>query len=93
MVHLVTYDLVAPNDRDEDYDRVIGAIKAAFPNWCHIEKSVWLINTGLNVSAVRQRLKPYLHSDDVLFVARLTGSWASRNLGEARTSWIKKKTF
>jgi len=93
MIHLVTYDLKTPNDRPEDYERIIHAIQAEFPDWCHIEQSVWLIHTEIGTANVRENLKAYLHDSDVLFVARLSGAWASRNLGPERSKWVKERTF
>jgi hypothetical protein len=93
MIHIVTYDLTTPNDTSEDYERIHTAIKSLFPNWCHIEQSVWLIDTQVDAAGVRDTLTEYLHSTDVLFVAKLTGTWASRNLGTQRSTWMKGRTF
>jgi hypothetical protein len=93
MIHIVTYDLTTPNDTSEDYEQIIEAIKSQFPSWCHLEKSVWIIDTQMNVASVRDSLTPYLHKGDVLFVAKLTGAWASRNLGAERVAWMKGRTF
>jgi hypothetical protein len=93
MIHLITYDLQSPNDSSEDYERVIGAIKALYKTWCHLEKSVWLVSTDQNAAQVRDAIKPYLYSADILFVAKLSGNWASFNVGSKRTEWIKQQTF
>ena len=93
MIHMVAYDLKTPNDTPENYELIIGAIKENFSRWCHIEKSVWLIDTELTVTAVRDLLRQSLTSGDLLFVARLKGGWASWNFGAKRNQWMKARTF
>ena len=93
MVHLVTYDLKAPNDTSNDYERVIDGLKSTYGKWCHLEKSVWIISTDQTAAEVRDAIKPLLYSSDVLFVGKLTGNWASFNLGEKRVQWLNSKTF
>lgn len=93
MIHVVAYDLKEPNDTSEDYQRVISAIKTKFSSWCHIEKSVWLIDTPDGAGAVRDTLKTYMHDKDVLFVGRLSGNWASWNFGDERNEWLKARKF
>jgi hypothetical protein len=88
MMHVVGYDLVSPNDTSEDYATIIDAIKTLFGGWCHIEKSVWLVNTNSTSTDIRETLKPYLHAGDILFVAKLSGEWASWNFGDERNNWI-----
>lgn len=93
MVHLITYDLKSPHDTSEDYERVIGGIKLLYKTWCHMEKSVWIVSTDQGATAVRDAVKQYLYSDDVLFVARLSGNWGSFNIGSKRVDWLKARTF
>ena len=92
MVFVVAYDLHSPNDTGEDYERVIKCIKDDF-NWCHLEKSVWLVESALNASEIRESIKPALHNGDRLFVARLQGNWASWALGDQRNSWLQERAF
>jgi hypothetical protein len=91
VIHVVAYDLREPNT-PLDYTNIIDAIKA-FATWCRIEKSVWLIMTDQPAANVRDSLKEHMRPTDVLFVAELKGSWASRNLGESRANWLKSKRF
>ena len=93
MIHLITYDLETPNDTPDDYARVIAGLKSHYAKWCHLEKSVWLVVTDQNASDVRDSMKQFLNSSDVLFVAKLSGNWASFNLGARRVAWLKDKTF
>lgn len=93
MIHIITYDLKSPHDSAEDYERVIGGLKAAYGSWCHLEQSVWIVSTNQSASEVRDALKELLNSSDVLFVAKLTGNWASFNLSPNRSKWLKKREF
>ena len=93
MIPVVAYDLKAPNDQPDDYKRVIAAIKADFGSWCHIEQSVWLIDTTMDAGEARDHIKTVLNSEDVLFVARLQGNWGSLNFGDNRNNWLKERTF
>ncbi len=92
MVFLVAYDLRSPNDTAQDYERVIGRIKDRF-NWCHLEQSVWLFEAALNATEIREVIKPYIHSTDALFVARLQGNWSSWSLGDSRVKWLNNQSF
>jgi len=93
MVHVVAYDLVTPNDTPENYEIITTAIKREFQGWAHIEQSVWLVDTPMEASQVREHLKVYLHSSDLLFVGRLHGNWASWNFGDSRNAWLKGRSF
>jgi hypothetical protein len=93
LVHLITYDLKSPNDTPDDYQRLIEGLKSTYGTWCHVEKSVWLVSTDQNASEVRDTIKKFLNSSDVLFVAKLHGNWASFNLTTTRNDWIKARTF
>lgn len=91
MVLLVTYDLIQGNDKPENYSRLIDGIKGLFPVWCHIEKSVWVIETHQAPGDVREALKPYINTGDRLFVAALNGRWSSWNLGDNRNKWLHNR--
>lgn len=92
MVFLIAYDLREPNDQAQDYERVIAHIKTSF-SWCHLQKSVWLVDSALNAAEIRESVKNALHQSDVLFVGRLQGNWASWALGDARNNWLRQRTF
>jgi hypothetical protein len=92
MIFLVAYDLRTPNDTPQDYERVITDIKAKF-NWCHLQKSVWLVESALNAAEIRDSIRTALYPNDSLFVARLQGNWASWTLGDARNNWLRQRSF
>ena len=93
MVYAIAYDLTEPNDTSANYATLIDAIKATFAGWCHIEQSVWLVSSSYKASEIRESLKRYMHDKDVLFVARLEGSWASWNFGDKRNDWLQSADF
>ncbi len=92
MVFVIAYDLRSPNDTAEDYERLIANIKANF-TWCHLQKSVWLVESALSASEIRESIKPTLFNGDELFVARLQGNWASWTLGDRRNNWLRQRSF
>lgn len=93
MVHVIAYDLKEPNNTGEDYDRVINSIKSSFNSWCHLEESVWLVDTSMDAGEVRDVVKKSCNSGDHVFVGRLSGNWGSWGLGDERNNWLKGRTF
>ena len=93
MVYIVTYDLESPHDTSEDYARVIDGLKSMYNIWCHLEKSVWLVETEQTAAQVRDCIKAFLNTSDILFVAKLSGNWGSFNLGSKRNDWLKGRSF
>jgi hypothetical protein len=92
MIFVIAYDLRSPNDTPQDYERVIAQIKYDF-SWCHLEKSVWLVESALDAAEIREKIRTALFPDDVLFVARLQGNWASWALGQGRNNWLRERSF
>jgi hypothetical protein len=92
MVFVIAYDLRSPNDTPQDYERVIADIKAKF-TWCHLQKSVWIVESALNATEIRDGIKSVFYDNDELFVARLQGNWASWALGDRRNNWLRQRSF
>ena len=93
MVHLISYDLITPNDRSEDYTRVIDQIKTSFTSWAHVEESVWAVETPKTASEAFDQVAPAFKSTDKLHVARQNGTWKARNLPDDVAAWLKKANY
>ena len=73
---LVTYDLKAPG---RNYQPVWDYFKQF--DRCKGLESVYLIETEKTPAMVRDEIAKIIDSNDVLFVVKLTRSWASRHFG------------
>lgn len=86
-IKFVSYDLKKPG---QDYESLIDAIKA-YSSYCKINKSDWLINTSDSCKTIRDYLKKFIDTNDILFVAELSeksGWWASYNLRDGAVKWL-----
>lgn len=90
IVHLVAYDLLTPNDTEEDYGRVIAAIKNLGP-WAHLQQSVWLTAAALSADEIQEALLPSLSAEDRLFIAAL-GEWTATNATPGRLEWLRNRS-
>ena len=66
---LITYDLnnetVRPN--------IVGAIKKlSSDNWARLSESSYAVKTSLTPSQIHEKLKPYLDSNDYIYIITLT---------------------
>jgi hypothetical protein len=76
---LVTYDLVGTDDSSDNYKKLIARIKE-YDDCARVELSTWLVKTGKQSKEVRDELWSHMHEDDRLFVAKLDGQAAWRNV-------------
>jgi hypothetical protein len=83
-VYLITYDLKQPG---RNYQPLHDYIKQTF-KYCKGLESAWLVDTQKSAEDIRDALTSRVDTNDVLFVARLTGDWASRNYPCA--TWLKE---
>lgn len=88
-VFAINYDLSSP---DRDYDKLTEQIKS-YGTWAHFLDSLWLVSSSKTAGEIRDHLKKHIDSNDQLFVARLSGNWASSNLSKKCTDWLKNRTF
>lgn len=84
---IVSYDLIS----NKDYSKLYEAIRN-YGSYAHVLESVWIIKSSSSSSNIRDNLKSYLDSDDKLFVAKLTGESAWKNLPKDVSDWIKNNT-
>jgi hypothetical protein len=75
---LITYDLEPGNESSISYATLIAAIKL-LGNAVEVQRSVWLVNTSTSHSEVARNLKPYLRSNDRLFVIPTGRSASGQN--------------
>lgn len=81
---IISYDLIS----NKDYDSLYDAIKA-YGVYAHILESVWIIKSSDSSVTIRDNLASYMDSDDKLFVAKLSGQSAWRNLSSEISNWLK----
>ncbi|HEX3968094.1 MAG TPA: hypothetical protein VHW70_09025 [Edaphobacter sp.] len=93
MVFMIAYDLVSPNDTSADYQRVIGGIKKLYGTYCHLEKSVFLVETNSTSVAIRDAINNLIYNHDAVFVTQLHGSWATHALSAEKVNWLRGRSF
>jgi hypothetical protein len=85
---LIGYDLNRPG---QHYADLIDAIKRLGAWWHHLD-SMWLLQTTLDASEVRNILAGHIDRTDELLVVDVTGAhWASRNLSERANRWLTQR--
>ena len=84
MVLMVAYDLHKP---DRDYADVEKCIQD-LGSWCHLEESVWLVDTSSTPGEVRDALKE-TGTEATYFVQRVTENWASYGASKSKVDWLK----
>ena len=84
---IVSYDLIS----NRDYSKLYEAIRN-YGSYAHVLESVWIIKSSSSSTNIRDNLKSYIDSDDKLFVAKLTGESAWKNLSKDVSDWIKNNT-
>lgn len=73
---IVSYDL---NNSGKNYDDLITKIKT-YSKWAKINKSVWFIKSEKSSTEIRDDLITTMDSDDSIFVAKLAGTAAWKNV-------------
>lgn len=85
--YIISYDLIS----NKNYEDLFKAIKN-YGTYAHVLESVWIVKSSNNSTQIRDNLMNFLDSDDKLFVAKLTGESAWRNLSKEISDWIKNNT-
>ncbi len=89
-VFQITYDLHRPH---QQYAELIKAIEETFPTHWHFQLSSWIISSTWNAAQIRDWLGKHIDSDDLLFVARLSGDWAALGMSDKGGAWINNLSF
>jgi hypothetical protein len=82
---LITYDLITPG---RDYAKLYEAIKAQ-GTWWHCLESVWIVRTAATSIQVANILKQHVDANDKLAVLQVQGDWATYNLSDECSNWLK----
>ncbi len=78
--YIISYDLIGPN---RDYNAVIKRIET-YPASVSVLESVWIVMTDKTAPEIRNDISSAMDSNDRIFVARLTGHTAWKNLVESK---------
>ncbi|WP_262492250.1 CRISPR-associated endonuclease Cas2 [Macrococcoides canis] len=73
--YIISYDL----NNQKDYDSLITTIET-YSHAARINKSVWFIKSNDTAKEIRDSLGELIDKDDSLFVGKLTGTAAWRNV-------------
>ena len=87
-VFLISYDLIDKKDYQAVYDKI-----KTYSKWAHILESVWLVESSQEAKKIRENISSITDNDDKIFVCRLSGDWATVNIGKEYTDWLKNRTF
>ncbi|MFI4998433.1 MAG: hypothetical protein ACHQK9_01030 [Reyranellales bacterium] len=87
-IYLVAYDVV---DQATDRTAVTAALEENYDDRCHMQSSVWLVETEKRSSEIKADLAACLGRQDRLFVMRLMTRVSARNLDEKGIDWLKAK--
>jgi hypothetical protein len=85
----ITYDL---HDSDSsDYDGLYRAIRA-FPAFCHVCESTWLVKTTITPIQARHYLSRFVTGKDKLFITPVIAGegWSTQGLTETMVKWLQR---
>lgn len=82
--YLISYDLMAPA---KDYSKLISAIKE-YGTYAKVLESCWIIKSSSDSTTIRNNLVKYIDENDKLFVCKLTGEAAWKNV-LCTNQWLK----
>ncbi|HWQ91711.1 MAG TPA: SinR family protein [Clostridia bacterium] len=83
--YMIGYDLNKPL---QNYAGLIEAIKTYSPWWHHLD-STWLIVTDETAVQIRDKLVPYLDSNDELLVAKVSAPGAWQGFNQQGSEWLR----
>lgn len=87
MIYIITYDL---RKVGQNYDSLYEKIKS-LGQVIHPLQNLWILDTGYNITVVRDQLKTTVDSNDLIFVAQLhKGDYSAWMSQEAHT-WLEAR--
>lgn len=69
MILIAAFDL---HNQKRDYEKVEEVLTAVDGSWAHPQGSVWFLDTLIEPSSWRDKLKKAMDTDDEVFVARFS---------------------
>lgn len=87
MIYIITYDL---RKVGQNYDSLYEKIKG-LGHTIHPLQNLWILDSGYNITVVRDQLRTVVDSNDSIFVAQLyKGSYSAWMSLEAHT-WLEAR--
>lgn len=85
-MYSITYDLI----KSKDYQKMIEGIKKVSDDvWSRPTRSQWIISSTKTSGQIRDYLRNYMDSDDVLFVIEIKSeNWSSWNISKEVENWL-----
>jgi hypothetical protein len=75
-VFLAAYDLNTPG---KDYEPLLAYLRT-FGAYCHAQRSLWFLEWAGSSSQLRNAIGQHLDENDVLFVDRVSDTWAGLHM-------------
>ena len=82
--YIISYDLLTPG---KNYEDLLKKIKS-YPMWARLGGSAYIVITENTAVEIRDNLKPFLDSNDKLFVGTLIAPAAWTGLSDEVSKWI-----
>lgn len=84
--YIIAYDL---HEAGQNYTCIIDRLKK-YGTYCHLQQSVWIINTNQSAVQVRDNLMKCLDRNDKLFVGLLGGEAAWTGYPDNISNWLRQ---
>jgi hypothetical protein len=88
-IYVIAFDII-----DEDSNKRANlqlALINDFDDACHIEYSVWLIETPSDLGAIKSRMLRHLSHRDRLFISPVGSTIAVQALDDQGEDWVRAK--
>lgn len=90
--YLVSRADLPDGDAEQAFGRTLGSIGELRGGIGSI-RSVWILDSGLKESAIRQRLGAELEDEDQLLVSELSENWREQGLDDSVRGWLRRHLF
>ena len=95
MMYMITFRARNPESGPEVVEKIDRSIKALGPKSAGFFENVWMVETNLHSSNIRDLLREHINPGDRLFVSQLAAvqNWAGINMGDQFPDWLKDRNF